>query len=120
MTGAVPCNGTGQNVPSNEQAAYEASSARFIAVPGLRRCAATTAAQRWARADLAVPAHAVTAGRIQLPPSADLLGLWRRGHRALRPVGRRLDDAGTAAPLPALGHLRHRQRATDQTAGRAL
>src|ERR1700710_2161429 len=104
----------------NEQTAYETFSARFIAMPGLRRRAAKASAQRRSRADLAVPAHAVTAGRIQLPPSADLLGLWRRGHRALRTVGRRLDDAGAAAALPALGHLGHRQRAADQTGRRAL
>src|SRR4051812_24763094 len=31
-----------------------------------------------------------------------------------------MDDAGTAAALPALGHFRHRQRAACKAAGRAV
>ena len=37
-----------------------------------------------------------------------MLGLWRRGHRPVRAVGRRLDDAGAIAALPAVGHIRYR------------
>src|SRR6202035_330777 len=70
--------------------------------------------------DLALPAHAVAAGRLQLPPFADLFGLWRRGDRAFRPVGRRVDDAGAAVALPALGHVGNRQCAADTAAGRAV
>ena len=47
----------------------------------------------------------------RLPPSADLLRLCRPGDRALRPMGRRLDDAGAAAALSSLGHVRARLRA---------
>src|ERR1700733_6627993 len=86
----------------------------------LRSRGATAAAQRRTRADLALPAHAVAAGRLQLPPPADLFGLWRRGDRAFRAMGRRLDDAGAAVALPALGHLGDRQRAADPAAGRAM
>src|SRR5476651_613094 len=100
----------------SKQIAYE----RFIALLRLRRRDTAPAAQCRARDDLDLPAHAVTAGRLQLPPSADLLGLWRRSDRAFRPVGRRLDDAGAAAALPALGHFGDRQRAADQTAGCAM
>src|SRR5882757_4523979 len=89
-------------------------------MPALRRLDPTAAAQCRARPDLDLPAHAVAAGRLQLPASADLLGLWRRSDRAVRTVGRRMDDAGAAVALPALGHLRHRQCAIDAAAGRAL
>src|SRR5258708_4875373 len=92
----------------------------IFALSGLRRCFSATAAQCRTRDDLALPAHAVAAGRLQLPPSADLLGLRRRGDRALRTVGRRMDDPGAAVALPALGHFRNRQRAADETAGRAM
>ena len=84
--------------------------------PDCADAAAAAAAQCRPRADLDLPAHAVAAGRLQLPPSADLLGLWRRGDRALRAVGRRMDDAGAAVALPALGHLGDRQRAADSAA----
>ena len=77
----------------------------------------SSAAQCRSRADLALSAHAVAAGRLQLPASADLLGLWRRGDRTFRIVGRRMDDAGADIALPALGHIRHRQRADNQAAG---
>ena len=111
--------GTGQTpATSSQHAAHEAFTA--IALPRLRRRAAAPAAQCGARDDLDLPAHAVTAGRLQLPPSADLFGLWRRGDRALRAMGRRLDDAGADAALPALGHLGNRQRAADKAAGRAM
>src|SRR5664279_3158567 len=91
-----------------------------MAVPRLRRRGATPAAQCGPRHDLDLPAHAVTSGRLQLPPSADLFGLWRRSDRAFRAVGRRMDDAGAAVALPALGHLRDRQRAADAAAGGAM
>src|SRR5436309_944582 len=69
---------------------------------------------------MVVPSHAIAAGRFSLPPSADLFRLWRRSARALRAVGRRLDDFGAAAALPALGHVGHRQRAGTNASGRAL
>src|ERR1700759_4284924 len=78
------------------------------------------AARSRPRADLAVPAYAVAAGRLQLPAPADLLGLWRRGDRALRPVGRRMDDAGTALALSSLWHVGHRQCADGGAAWGAL
>lgn len=78
------------------------------------------APQRGARADLDLPAHALAARRLQLPASADLLGLWRRGHRTLWSLGRRMDDAGADVTLSALGHVRHRQRPDRKTAGRAM
>jgi hypothetical protein len=91
-----------------------------MALPRLRRRRATPAAQCGPCDDLALPAHAVAAGRLQLPSSADLLGLWRRSDRALRPVGRRMDDAGAAIALSALGDLGYRQRTADKACGRAL
>ena len=80
-----------------------------LSMHGLCRDGPSPAAQCRTRADLALPPHAVATGRLQLPPSADLLGLWRRGDRAIRIVGRRMDDAGAAVALPALGHVGHRQ-----------
>src|SRR5271167_3591560 len=91
-----------------------------MAVPRLRRYGAAPAAQRGPCDDLDIPAHAVAAGRLQLPSSADLFGLWRRSDRAFRPVGRRMDDAGAAIALPALGDLGNRQRAPDKTRGRTM
>ena len=52
--------------------------AAFFAMSGLRERRAADAAERGTRADLDLPAHAVAAGRLQLPASADMLGLWRR------------------------------------------
>ncbi len=101
-------------------AAHEAFTLPFIALFRLRRRGATPAAQCGARDDLDLPAHAVAAGRLQLSSSADLFGLWRRGDRAFRTVGRRLDDLGAAVALPALGYLGNRQRAADKTARRAM
>src|SRR5882762_3228941 len=89
-------------------------------MPALRRRGPTAAAQSRARRDLDLPPHAVAAGRLQLPPSADLLGLWRRGDRALWTMGRRLDDPRPIAALPALRHVRHRQRAAGRAARRAV
>src|SRR5713226_6121780 len=100
---------------NNGHGAYE-----IFALCGLRRDGFANSAPCGTRDDLALPAHAVTAGRLQLPSPADLLGLWRRGDRAFRIVGRRLDDAGAPVALPALGHFRDRQCAADKTAGRAV
>ena len=86
----------------------------------LRQRGAAAAAQCRARRELALPGHAVAAGRLQLPPFADLFGLRRRGDRAFRPVGRRVDDTGAAIALPALGHPWNRQCAADTTAGRTM
>jgi hypothetical protein len=103
-----------------QHAAYEAFIISFMAVPRLRRRGAAAAAQCGPRDDLDLPAHALAAGRLQLPSSADLLGLWRRSDRAFRPVGRRMDDIGAAIAMPALGHLGNRQRAAGKTRGRAM
>src|SRR5450631_2908739 len=100
---------------NHEHRAYE-----IFALSRLRPRRAAAAAQCRARDDLDLPAHAVAAGRLQLPSPADLFGLWRRGDRALRSVGRRLDDAGAAAALPALGHSGDRQCAAGKTAGRPV
>jgi hypothetical protein len=87
---------------------------------GLCQHCPSSAAQCGARTDLDLPAFAVTAGRLQLPAPADMLGVWRRSDRALRLVGRRMDDAGADPALPPLGHIRHRQRAADDACGRAM
>ena|SRR5438552_3314697 len=92
----------------------------LIALPELRPYRYEVAAQRRTHGDLDLPAHAVAAGRLQVPPSADLLGLWRRGDRTIWIVGRRLDDAGAALALSSLGHLRHRQCAGDHATRRAM
>src|ERR1041385_1936689 len=55
--------------------------------------------------------YPLAAGRLPLPPSADLLGIRRRGARPLWPVGGLVDDARAALALPPMGHLRHRPRA---------
>src|SRR6476660_3528249 len=72
------------------------------------------------RAGEDLPLHALAAGRLPLPPPSDLLGIRRRGARPLRPLGRLVDDAGTALALSPMGHLRHRPRARNGAAGRAL
>jgi hypothetical protein len=105
---------------NNEQIAHEAIIAGFTALSRLRRRGASSAPQCRAGNDLDLPAHAVAAGRVQLPPSADLLGLWRRGDRTVRVVGRRLDDPRAAIALPTLGHVRNRQRAANATARGAM
>src|SRR4029450_3242935 len=46
---------------------------------GLCQHGAPSAAKCGASADLDLPAYAVATGRLQLPASADLLGVWRRG-----------------------------------------
>src|SRR5690606_14347061 len=78
-------------------------------LPALPLGAAKCAAQRRPRADLDLSSYAVAAHRLQLPASADLLAIQRRGAAPLRPVGGRLDDAGAAVALSAMGHIRHRQ-----------
>ena len=98
--------------PITSIAAYE-----VFALSRLRRRGATPAAQRRTRVDLDLSPHAVAAGRLQLPTSTDLLSLRRRGDRAFRIVGRRLDDTGATVALPALGHFRDRQCAADNAAG---
>src|ERR1700742_2055507 len=105
---------------SLQHAAHETFIVAFLIMSRLRGGGAAPAAQRRARHDLDLPAHAVAAGRLQLPPPADLFGLCRRGDRAFRIVGRWLDDAGAAVTLPALGHPGNRQRAGIEAAGRAM
>src|SRR5262245_17063393 len=63
-----------------------------------------------ARLDQRLSPHLLSAGRVPLPPSADLLVLRGRSDRSLRPVGRRLDDLGAAVPLSPLGNIRPRFR----------
>jgi hypothetical protein len=110
--------------PNTQQADYEAFAVQAaIAVRALRGLFAsrrTTAATGRPRDNLALSAHALAAGRLQLPASADLLGLRRRSDRAFWIVGRRMDDAGPAIALSAVRHLRDRQRAGDKTRWRAL
>src|SRR5262245_8349882 len=55
-----------------------------------------------------------------MPPSADLLALRRGSHRALRLVGRRLDDIGAAVTLPAFRTLGPRLHARAPLAERTL
>ena len=87
-----------------------------------RYCAGRFAspAQRCAHPDLALPAHAVAAGRLQLLSSADLLGLWVRSDRAIWPVGRRMDDSRTAVAMPPVRNIGHRQRSARGAARCAL
>src|ERR1700754_4315638 len=73
-----------------------------------------------ARPDLDLSSHPFTARRLQLPSCSDLLGLWRRSDRTFRIVGGRMDDAGAAAALSAVGHIRHRLRAGAPAFQRAL
>jgi hypothetical protein len=87
---------------------------------GLCQHGPSSAAKCGTRADLDLPAYAVAAGWLQLPAFADMLGVWRRSDRTLRPMGRRLDDAGADPALPTLGHVRHRQRAAHNTSGCVL
>ena len=63
--------------------------------------------------DPLLPAHAVRPDRPAVPLSADLLGLRRRGDRAPRPLGRRLDGRGAHLPLPSLGRVRLRSAARE-------
>src|SRR5260370_10093351 len=100
---------------NNGHGAYE-----IFALCGLRRDGFANSAPCGTRDDLALPAHAVAAGRLQLPSPADLFGLWRRGDRALRAVGRRMDAPGAAVALPAVGHVWYRQRAADRTTARRM
>src|SRR3569623_1906874 len=72
------------------------------------------AAQRRARPDLALSVHALSADRFQLPSCSNLFGLWRRSDRALRIMGRRMDDAGAADAMPAMGRLGSGLRAQPQ------
>src|SRR2546421_7064346 len=122
----VPCSGT-QQIQANDcstlpmkRSSYETFIATLIALAGLHRPGAAPAAQCGACADLDLPANSVAAGRLQLSAPADLFGLWRRGDRALRAVGRRVDDAGAAITLSALGDLGDRQCAADVAPARAM
>lgn len=101
-----------------QQKAHEAFIVPLL--PGLRQRRGAAAAQCGTRGDLDLPTYFIAAGRLQLPSFADLLGLWRRGDRALRTVGRRMDDAGAAVALSALGHLGNRQCSADKPPGRAM
>ena len=58
-----------------------------------RRPIAPRPAPRRPRPGQGLSLHALAAGRLPLPPPADLLRICRRGARPLRPVGRRVDDA---------------------------
>src|SRR3954447_9160248 len=104
--------------PRSQQSAHEAINLRALFQSRRGRAPAST--QIRPRADLALPPHALAAGWLQLPAPADLLGLWRRGDRKIRAVGRRLDDAGAPAPLQPFRHLGHRQRAPHHATSRTL
>src|SRR5439155_1911924 len=99
-----------------QHAAHEA----FIVLSRLYRRDATPASQCRTRVDLDLPAHPVASGWLQLSALADLLGLCRRGDRAVWAVGRRMDDLGATAALPALGYIGDRHRAHHKAAGRAM
>jgi hypothetical protein len=103
--------------PGLQQTAHEAFT---VSLCGLRQRSGATAAQCRARDDLGLSTHFVAAGRFQLPASAELLGLRRRGDRALWTLGRRMDDAGAAVALSALGHLGDRQCSADAAGRRAM
>ena len=64
--------------------------------------------------------HTLSARRLLLPPSTDLLGLWRRSDCTVRTLGRRMDDAGAATPLSSLRHIRNRPGAFGFAEPRAL
>ena len=108
-----------KSTPISGHAAQEA----FIRL--LRRIRARTrhptiATQCRTSADLALSAHAIGAGGLQLPSRANLLGLWRRSDRAVRAVGGRMDDAGAFAALPSLRHVRPRSGAEQSAIRRAM
>jgi hypothetical protein len=117
----VPCSGTVRRRTCFEPGGREASNEttkprRFQPVsPAL-----APSAECRKGADLAIPAHLVGAGRLQLPSSADLLGLCGRGDCPLWSLGWRLDDTGTAVALPSLRHIGYRQRTSRCAAGRAV
>src|SRR5258708_762775 len=92
----------------------------FPCVSGRHGGGAAPAAKWGTGIDLDLPPYPVAAGWLQLPALADLFGLCRRGDRAFRAVGRRMDDPGAIAALPALGHFGYRQRAPHKTARRAM
>ena len=117
--GSLHCNPANLR-PQLHHAAHETFITPIIALCGLRLCTAAATTQHRAGDDLDLPSHIVAAGRLQLPASSDLLGLRRRGHRTLRSMGRRLDDASAAVALPALGYRRDRQRSADSATGRTM
>src|SRR5579871_3809938 len=78
------------------------------------------AAPTGARVDLALSAYPLSAGRIQLPSFADLLGLCGRSDRSLWTMGRWMDGAGAAVALSAVGNLGNRQRPADAAFRRAM
>ena len=127
---SVPCLGTPQEYGDHSGKPYGTVIHAVITVHKItlhkitlhRLChdGPASAPQRGARADLDLPAHAVAAGRLQLSASADLLGLWGRGDRALWTMGWRMDDTGATLALPALGHVGHRQCAAGNARRRAL
>src|SRR5258707_6716355 len=99
---------------------YHTAHEAFPRLPRLHGGGAAPAAQCGTGFDLDLPPYPVAAGWLQLPALADLFGLCRRGDRAFRAVGRRMDDPGAIAALPALGHFGYRQRAPHKTARRAM
>lgn len=102
------------------QIAQEKTDDALVPLFRLRANDSAPAAQRGSWIDLDVSAYPFAAGRIQLPPRSDLLGLWRRGALAFRIMGGRMDDAGASATLPTLGHVRDRQRDDGITAESTL
>src|SRR6202022_4775611 len=85
---SVPCLGTPAELRRLfRQGTHEAVVLTFISMHRMCRYGPPPAAQCRARADLDLPAHAVAAGRVQLPASAALLGLWRGSDRRFGVVG---------------------------------
>jgi hypothetical protein len=78
------------------------------------------AAARRTRVDHGLSLFVLRVGRLRLPPSPDLLDLWRGGNRPLRPVGGRLDDAGPPLPMSSFRDLRARFRPIRAAAPLAL
>jgi len=73
-----------------------------------------------ARLGESLPAHIVTTRRLPLPPPADLFAICRRGDRAPRLLGWRLDDPRTPVALPPTWHIRPRLCGNCAAAGRTL
>ncbi len=128
MTQQVPCDGTRQlhaNGFSNRTTnlherperykppsatCHETATANVVfSLPGLRGRHSKAAPQYRQGDDCGLPLHAIAIDRISLPARADMLGLRGRSDWNFRTLGRRMDDPGAAAALPALGNIRDRQ-----------
>ena len=59
----------------------------------------------WPRLDPHLSLHTLADARLALPASADMLAIWRRGDRAFRFVGGRMDDTRAFDALPSARHV---------------